>query len=205
MTPKLNIDRLLTDVLARLGETARPLPPSADAGGWADVAQPEDVIALKVRASLPEVGARLIREAPPELLGGGASAAPPQATRRLMPCGLYAAEVRLPDDFLRLAGARMAGWRHGVGAATPPGDPQWGRQWSAEPAIAGCAERPRAYLDSDSGGLLLRLLGSGEEDADVDFIDLWSTPTLTEAGDFLFPPGLYPELVAALAAEACKS
>ncbi|MDE6512265.1 MAG: hypothetical protein K2L00_09290, partial [Muribaculaceae bacterium] len=105
------IETLIGDVMARLGEFPRPrpsLPASSSGSGLSlsGIPWPQDVVALKVRSMLPEAGSRLIREAAPlPSAEGGAEA--PVSVSRLMPCGLYAAEVSLPEDFLRIGMARM--------------------------------------------------------------------------------------------------
>lgn len=190
-----DLEKLLTDVMARLGEIARPVASRLlDAG---DVPWPEDIIGMKVRSLLPEVGSRLIREAPADLLGS-----PPLVdwvtSSCLMPCGLYAAEIRLPDGFLRLTSARMSGWGRSVCSLVMPCSPEWNRQWSPETGVAGCPDRPQAYLDCDSGGLLLRLVGTETEDSELEWLGVWTVPTPSEEDAFVFPAPLYPRLVGAL-------
>lgn len=203
---KYSIETLTRDVMARLGEITRPQASYADLPpGIHDIPSPQDVIALKVRSMLPEVGSRLILQAPigfrpPE--GGEPISASPSEVRmavRLMPCGLYAAEVALPEDFLRMGSVRMGEWRHAVSEAVGPADSGWARQWSAEAGIAGCPARPSAYLDRTAAGVVLRLMGSRAEEDALDFLTVWRIPVPDADGDFRFPAILYPELVSSIA------
>ena len=189
---RYTVERLCADVMERLGETARP--PLAPEGS--DVPSPEDIVAMKVRSHLSEAGGKLISDAPAELLEGGAVISGLPAMR-LMPCGLYGAEVRLPVGFLRLVSVRMSGWRRSVVEAVAAESPEWGRQWSAEAGIAGCPEAPMAYLYSDADGLLLRLLGCGEDDS-LEWLAGWMRPEADGDGEFGFPGALYADLVSAI-------
>ena len=166
-----DIDTLIRDVSARVGEMA-------------------DEVALMVESRLPEVGERLLREAPMEMLGQGEEL-DAEVTARLMPCGLYAAEISLPEDFVRLVSVRLEGWERSVCRVTGYDSIGSDCQWSAEPGIAGCPERPRCYLDM-AGGLVLRLVGS-EKVPVVSELRVWRLPM---APSFYFPPLLYPRLVA---------
>lgn len=192
---KYSIRKLQTDVMARLGEIAQPQSLLSMSG----VPWPEDIIGLKVRTLLGETASRLIREAPVESLGCGVSLICGDVSMRMMPCGLYGAEWRLPDGFLRLISVKMAGWTGGVNHPIVPGSSEWRRQWSAERGIAGCPERPRAYLDSDGEGMMLRLLGSESEEDTLEWLSGWSVPEISEEDEFEFPEGLYSELVGAVA------
>ena len=195
---RCSLNRLQTDVMARLGERARPQAVAVTSG----VPWPEDIVALKVSAFLAEEGSRIIREAPVGLLGCGVVGLMgcEVVSRRKMPCGLYAAEVRMPDDFLRMVSVKMSGWLRGAVDVAFPGSAGWERQWSAESGIAGCPERPRAYLDADGSGLLLRLVGSESESDSLEWLSGWCVPEADNDGEFDFPDGLYPELVAAVMA-----
>ena len=186
-----SVDQLQTDVMARLGEISRPHSSLSDS----DVPAPEDVVALKISSMLPEIGKRMLRDASAEMLGGGMPLEAEVKTR-MMPCGLNSFEIRVPEDFLRLVSVKMSGWRCCVRRLIMPVDAAWEGQWSAEPGIAGCPERPRAYLVDEEEGLMLRLIGS--EDPEAALLHL-STFCIPSAPDFHFPPGLYPELVAAIA------
>lgn len=212
---KYSIETLTRDVMARLGEVPRPQQslPSPSSDFQADsqtplsgIPWPQDMMALKVRGLLPEVGSRLIREASLPLEGNVGEGTPcsvglevsASLVSRLMPCGLYAVEVQLPEDFLRIGSAKMGEWLHSVSETVAPRDSDWACQWSSEPGIAGCPTRPRAYLDSGSAGLLLRLVGSeGGEDA-LEWLRVWRIPVADEEGRFRFPAVIYPELVSAL-------
>ena len=197
---RYSLHKLQTDVMARLGEIARPQGLAQSQSCSGDVPWPEDIIGLKARSLLPEVGAGLIREAP----SGSDWTDPsdwsdPAAGMRELPCGLYAAEVRLPAGFLRLVSVKMSGWRGGVYSLPRPEMSDWNRQWSPHPAIAGCPEWPRAYLDSDSNGMLLRLVGSSTADDTPEWLHILTVPEVDEQGNFEFPAALYPELVGAIA------
>lgn len=133
--------------------------------------------------------------APAEMLGGGETV-DAEVLMRLMPCGLYAAEVDLPSRFLRLVSVGMAGWSRGVSRLLPPSSADWECQFSSEPGIAGCPSRPRAYIVAEGEGLRLRLLGSESADATLGWLRICTIPT---PSSFHFPPLLYPRLVSTLA------
>ena len=204
---KHSILKLQSDVMARLGEIARPQSQSSASSSAVDVPWPEDIIGLKARSLLPEVGGSLIREAPLPLLDCGASHSPgtPEVyAMRRMPCGLYGAEVRLPGGFLRLVSVKMSDWGRSAVSVVLPESSGWNRQWSVESGIAGCPDRPRAYVDSDGGGILLRLMGSGSEDAALEWLNVWSVPEIDSSGEFDFPETLYPDLVAGISGRLIK-
>lgn len=186
-----SVNQLQTDVMGRLGEISRPLSSLSDS----DVPGPEDVVALKISSMLPEIGKGMLLSASAEMLGGGMPLEAEVKTR-IMPCGLYSFEIRMPEDFLRIVSVKMSGWRCGVCRLIMPGDAAWEGQWSAEQGIAGCPERPRAYLVNEDEGPMLRLIGSEDPDAALVHLSIFCIPS---APDFHFPPGLYPELVAAIA------
>lgn len=181
-----SIDRLQQDVMARLGEISQPQPPLS----VCNIPTLADIVAHKVRSLLPEVGATLIRGASPDVLGMGCQLAV-AVSMRLMPCGMYAAEVPLPEDFLRLVSVKMSGWERSVSRLILPESPEWECQWSGEAGIAGCPERPRAYIE----GGILRALGSLDEDDVLEHIRCWRLPEPDSEGKFHFPETLYPELV----------
>ena len=194
---------LLADVMARLGEIARPQIMSQSQTGMSDVPWPEDIIGLKVKSLLPEIGAGLIREASVGLSGCqvfGSSGC--QVLMKEMPCGLYSAEVRLPEGFLRLLSVKMSGWRDCVCSLILPEMSDWKRQWSPHPGIAGCPEWPRAYLDIDVDGMLLRLVGSVTGEDSLEWLQVLTVPEVDALGEFDFPEALYPELVGAIAGSA---
>lgn len=194
---KYAVEDLIRDVMARLGEISRPQSSLA-----CDVPWPEDILALKVRSLLGDVGRRLIREAPAESLAGddGAVATSLEVGMRLMPCGLYAAEVELPEGFLRMVSAKMGEWTRGVSALSGPDDAGWERQWSAEPGIAGCTGRPRAYLDLTGRIPVVRLLGSRSPDDALEWFSAWCIPETDATDRFHFPKGLYGALVSSVVA-----
>lgn len=194
---KCTLNRLQTDVMARPGEIARP----QSRFSLSEVPWPEDIISLKVASLLGETGARLIRESSLESLGRGVSVLYGDVSMREMPCGLYGAEARLPEGFLRLVSVKMAGWLHGVHGLTLPASPGWTRQWSEERGIAGCPERPRAYLDGRGEEAVIRLMGSESDEDTIEWLSGWCVPALSEEDEFDFPEALYAELVGAIAAK----
>ena len=188
-----SVERLKSDVSARLGEIARPQGRLSESS----VPWPEEIVALRAVSLLAECGSRLLREAPLVSLAGGADVSSECELRmRVMPCGLYAAEVRLPGGFLRLESVRMSEWRRSVFTPVLPDSPKWSRQWSAEPGIAGCPGAPEVYVDSDGKGMLLRLVGSGSSDDSLAHLAVWRVPEPDEEGKFDFPESLYADLVA---------
>lgn len=181
------LQQLQADVMARLGEFGHPfssLPASV-------VPCPSEVLARKIESILPEAGAKILREAPHELLGGGMPIEA-ELTTRLMPCGLYAGETVISDDFLRLVSVMMSDWSRSVLTLILPGSSDWERQWSSEPGIAGCPCCPRAYLDRQGEGLLLRVVGSDDSAATLGWLRGWCLPTPPA---FHFPLQLYQSLI----------
>lgn len=181
------LQQLQGDVMARLGELGTPLsslPASVVPG-------PAEVVARKIESILPEAGARILREAPHELLGGGVLIEV-EMTTRLMPCGLYAGEAVISDDFLRLVSVMMSDWSRSAHILDLPGSPDWERQWSSEPGIAGCPCCPRAYLDRYGEGLLLRVVGSDDSAATLEWLRGWCLP---KPPAFHFPLQLYQSLI----------
>ena len=85
------LERLQGDVMARLGEIARPQPVLSGCG----VPSPVDVLSVRVGILLPDVGSRLILEAPVELLRGEEISL--QISILNMPCGIYGAELTVPE------------------------------------------------------------------------------------------------------------
>lgn len=190
------IEGLRADVMVRLGEIARPQGQTSAP----DIPWPEDIIGLKVSSLLGEAGARLIREAPLELLGSGVVDMSGEVAKLVMPCGMYAADVRLPEGFLRLVSVKMAEWQGSVSSLITPSMADWRRQWSDHLGIAGCPEWPRAYLHSDGEGLMLRLVGSCSAEDTLEWLGVWSMPKPDQDGGFDFPSPLYPSLVESIAA-----
>lgn len=198
---KYTLSRLQSDVMARLGEMVRPHSSSE-----IDIPWPEEVVGMKVESLLGEIGAKLISESPLESLGGAVDL-PTDAVSamRKMPCGLVGVDVKLPECFLRLVSVKMAGWKRSVSSAIAYGDPDWCRQFSFEPGIAGSPECPRAYLVSDGCGLLLRLSGSESADDSLEWLRFWTVPCVGDDGNFNFPESLYPLLVASIACHLTSS
>lgn len=180
--------------MARLGEIAR----SQSLQSLPGIPGVDSAIERRTRVLLPELGSRLIKDATQEELEGGRPVVP-VVVKRLMPCGLEAAEMPLPASFLRLAAIRLTGWRRScVNAIGFDSDCRM-RQWSGEPGIAGSPECPRAYLDEGAGGLVLRAVGCATEADTLDFLRIWEIPEPDAEGCFLFPTPLYPRLVSEIA------
>ena len=199
---RYSIRQLESDVMARLGEIARPHGASVESG----VPWPEDVVAVKARSLLGDVGSELIRGAAVESLGGQVGGFPDcEVAMRKMPCGLYGAEVRLPGGFLRFVSVKMSAWSRSVSTLALPESPSWSRQWSPEPGIAGCRERPRAYLDSDGEGLLLRLLGSESSGDVLEWLHVRTVPEVDDDGEFDFPEALYGRLAGEISRRVWQS
>lgn len=190
------LQRLHCDVMARLGENTRPQPSFADLG----FPSADEMIRQKSRSLLPAVGMRLIAEAPLSALEGG-EAIPAIVVTRLMPCGLYSAEFALCPGIIRICSLKMGSWRQWTNRIVDPGDPGWRRQWSAEPAIAGCPDRPRAYLAPEGGVLKVRALGSASPGDALEGCYGWRVPEPDEDDSFLFPEALYPLLVTEISKE----
>ena len=185
---EFTLERLRRDVMLRLGEIARPQSSSLH------VPSAAEVVGMKVESLLPTVGGKLIVEASPEMPGSGCEE-DAAAEMRKMPCGLYAAEVSLPDDFLRLVSVNMESWRCPAVSWILPGMSTWECQWSEEEGIAGSPERPRVYLD----GHKLRALGVRSVTDIVVTIRGWRIPQVDADGIFEYPAMLYASLVGGLA------
>ena len=184
------IERLQKDVLARLGEIS-VTPPSLSVSG---VPTSVDIVAAKIKSILPEEGARLIKGASADELGGGMEMDSIVVNQKLMPCGLYAIEMEIPEDTLRLVSLKMSGWERKVSRLILPAMPEWDCQWSSESGIAGNPQRPRAYLE----GKILRAIGTPES-ASLERFYGWRIPVADTDGNFDFPAGLYPDLLGAIA------
>lgn len=177
--------------MARLGEIVRPQPEVSCCG----VPSPYDVLSDRIGVLLPEVGSRLILEAPVESLSGEEISV--DISMRKMPCGIYGVELPVPEGFLRFVSMRMSGWGRSVGSLLLPGSAGWECQLSSEEGIAGCPERPRVYLDSG----MLRGMGSKKETDTLASFRCCCVPTISSEGIFFFPDPLYPALVASIAAK----
>lgn len=182
---KYDLSKLVGDVMGRMGEVRV-------AEGDFPFPTVEEAVRLKVRTLLPLVGKRLICSSKGVWGGDLLTSAPYSMTR--MPCGLYAADIQLPEDFLRLLSVRMGEWRQGADRVILPGDADWTRQWSEEPGIAGCRDRPRVYLLHD-GTRRLRCIGSASEDDKLASLSILQIPNPDEDGKFIFPEEIYLDLV----------
>ena len=175
------IRQVQLEVLTRFGEDSQASSP---------IPGPADIIALKVATLLPEVGGRILREVSVDMLGGGVEPEVEETTLK-MPCGLYAIEVKLPGNYLRLVSVKVTGWARSAMRVILPGAPEWDCQWSEEAGIAGCPARPRAYLEGD----VLRLVGTSEGSASLESLRV---VTLPDGDSFDFPESLYPQLIVEL-------
>ncbi|MDE6023215.1 MAG: hypothetical protein K2G13_06905, partial [Muribaculaceae bacterium] len=108
--------------MARLGECIQS-PASHPELGLPVV---DEIIAQKLKRELPLVGKRMIADASVAELGGGETFET-EITMRLMPCGLYGAEIILPHDLVRICSLKMSSWTHGVSEIVKPEDPGWER------------------------------------------------------------------------------
>ena len=187
------LTRLHGDVMARLGEPVAPQPQC----GYLQPAS--ESISLKISAALAAEGSRLISSAAASRLGDAVTY-PAEAEWKTMPCGLKGARIRLPPDFLRLVAVRAEGWTRAATRLVEPDNPEWERLWSAEPGIAGCAERPMAYLMADGGSPSLIAMGCSEEEGGGEVeLRIGRVPAADADGTFEFPAALYADLVASLA------
>lgn len=186
------LHQLCDDVLALMGETR-------DEAADSDVLSVARILERKIAVSLPEIGARLIRDSPPELLGGAECLAGADTAVGQMESGLYALSIKLPEDFLRLVEVRLSGWRRAVHDVSVPGTPLFNCRWSREPAIAGCPEMPRAYLSAAGTGWRLTAAACASVSPEVESLLVWRIPRADSAGRFRFPSALYPVLVDMLA------
>lgn len=189
------IGRLTDDVMERLGENPRPLSASASSAGIPSVRQRME---SRVASMLPEEGSDIIIEAERNLLSGGENlTASPEM--RMLPCGLYGAEIAMPDDFLRLVSLKMNGWSRAVSVTAEPGAVDM--QWSGEPGIAGCASRPKAYIRLNPDGISLTAVGSVSSSDRVEHCLIWRVPSADGDGKFRFPASLYPKLAERIASK----
>lgn len=186
------IVRLQSDVMVRLGEIAQPQPTLSAT----TIPGPADIVATKIKIMLPEIGSKLIRETSPDLLGNG-EIAEPEFSMRKMPCGMYAAEIALPEGFLRMVSLKMESWSRSVGRLILSGSADGECQWSTESGIAGSPDRPRVYLDGD----IVRAVGSKTESDKIERFVCWQIPSVAEDGTFCFPAALYPILTSIIAAK----
>lgn len=186
------VSQLCDDVLASLGEMRDDVSDS-------DVLSMARILERKIAAMLPEAGARLMRESPHELLGGAETLAGAETSVRRMESGLYALDIMLPEDFLRLVEVRLSGWKRAVHDVSVPGTPLFSCQWSREPAIAGCPEKPRAYMSASGAGWRLTAAAVGSVSPEVESLLVWRIPRADSLGRFLFPSALYPGLVGVIA------
>ncbi len=187
-----SLQKLQCDVLARLGETVQSPTSHPELG----LPAADEIIAQKLRIGLPDVGKRLIEEASLAELGGSEAIETAISMRR-MPCGLYAAEMTLPSDLVRICSVKMRSWAHGISGIFMPQDAGWYRQWSSEPGIAGCMERPQAYLIVENA-IKIRALGSESPSDNLESLSGWKMPEVDEDGNFRFPSSLYPALVGSI-------
>ncbi len=188
------ISQLREDVLSRLGEYS----PSSATGRLDGIPTMADSLERKIRSLLPDVGGRLISEASPDKLSG-ADSYDASIVVRTADCGLFAFDIPLPDDFVRLVSAGMKSWKRNVSHLIMIDSVSHEWQWSKQPAVAGCPSRPKAYLNYGYGGFIITLIGSESDEDSLARLYLWCQPKIDADGNFKFPSPLYPALVAALA------
>lgn len=189
------IETLTEDVMARLGENARPLSASESEYGLPSA---RGLMERRVTKMLPEAGSTLILEASACQLAGGEPAGEAHSMQKL-PCGLYGAMIGMPADFLRICTVKMAGWQSPVTEAVGIGSGDSGRKWSKHPGIAGCPSRPRVYVGMTDSGLMLTAVGSESATDTPDCCLIWRIPKADAEGRFRFPEALYPALVTLIA------
>lgn len=185
--------QLQSDVMALLGENAR----QRDALAGVDVPGAVGMLSARIKGLLPICGKILLQDAPPHLLGGGEPLTPRFSTC-LMPCGLYAVDMELPADTVRIAEIRLKEWSRGVNHVFTSDQDGWRRQWSREPGIAGSPSNPLAYMSPSSAGILVRAVGVAAPPADTashPSLTAWRIPTADESDHFSFPEHLYPDLI----------
>lgn len=188
------LDQLLSGVMARLGEISPSPSPCLCEG----LPSTTDMLKERVASLLPSIGKGLIAQASPGELGGGEDMAA-EADMVLLPCGLYAADIPVPDGFLRFVSARMGEWNRAVVAVADPGSGSWSRQWSAEESIAGSPSLPRAYLCHADGVRVVRLVGSTSVSDTLLWLRGWGIPRPDAEGSFSFPRLLWPDLITKIA------
>ncbi|MCM1489272.1 MAG: hypothetical protein NC095_00370 [Muribaculum sp.] len=184
-----SIEQLIEDVMSRMGETSE-VSPSA---GLTGVPTLEDILKRKISSFLPEVGKKLLVEASAEMLAG-AEDYHVEVSARKVPAGLYAVDIPLPEDFVRLVSLKMRSWQRSVEKVFTPGSDGFQRQYSAEPGISGCPLCPQAYLSNG----ILSAIGSETASDTLEHLHLWRIPTPDSAGNFHFPAPLYPDLLSHL-------
>lgn len=190
------LSQLSEDLMARMGEAPVGVSPPSE---WGDMTLASQV-RRKAAALLPYVGKQLIMSAAlPQL--GGAEHHVGDTTMRKMECGLYGADIALPEDVARIVSVKMRSWSREVQEIAEPGSGGYECQWSEEPGIAGSAERPKGYLLHGGGGLALRAIGSESPDDTPEHLLLWRQPKVDIEGKFRFPASIYPELIEKLSAE----
>lgn len=188
------LEQIRHDVMSRMGETPE-VSPSSSLGSIPHISQ---ILDRKIRSLVPEFGSKLILDAPLEKLTG-AEEYTADITPRKSKCGLYAFDIPLPDDFLRLVSVRMKSWERAVLSVITPDSDKYLCQYSPEPGIAGCPSRPMAYLSPG----ILTAIGSASPSDSLDHLLLWRIPSLSPSlsdssslSDSLsFPASLYPLLL----------
>lgn len=188
-----SITRVSGDLLSRMGENGSSPSPSGSALSLMETMEE------RVRVLLPEIGRRLLLEAPAGIPASGEHY-PTSLTFRKMPCGLYCAEAGLPEDFVGLESVKMSGWERSAHEVIGPEESRHGCQWSAEEGIAGSPEKPRVYFCQRPSGGILTLMGSEGTSDTLDHLIIRRAPTIDSEGGFRFPEALYSALIAGLQA-----
>lgn len=183
------LQNLVNDVMSVMGETSAASP----ASGISGIPSLSDILQRKISSLLPGVGRKLLIEASPEMLAGAEEYKTDINSRKTV-CGLYAYDIHLPEDFIRLVYLKMKSWMRGVNLLVTPDSQSYLRRFSPEPAIAGSPDRPMAYLCGD----VLSAYGSESASDSPEHILIWRIPRPDSAGNFPFPAALYPDLLSHL-------
>lgn len=182
------------NVLARLGIEA-----SGGISTTLSARSDADIVREAIRAMLSAYGG-MVTEASPEDVADGEIISP-EVSFTEMPCGLYAAVMRLDADVIRVSAVKMKSWSRSAEGAVPASSPAGVRLWSGEPGIAGSPAGPTAYLAAGSAGLTLYAMGSPSRDDRLECLKVWKTLSVTPDGRFSFPARLYPLLLDRLTEE----
>lgn len=180
---------LVKDVMSAMGETTEVSP----SPGISGIPSPSDIMHKKISSLLPAVGGKLLIEASPEMLAGAEDYKPVFNSCKSV-CGLYAFDITLPEDFIRLVSLKMKSWKRSINTFVTPGSQSYMRRSSPEPAIAGSPDRPMAYLCGD----VLSVCGSESASDSPEHLLIWRIPRPDSAGNFRFPASLYPALLTRL-------
>lgn len=182
------LQETVESVLARLGMDPAPALPSAVSS-----CSDSDIVRDAVRAMLPSMGGVVAEASADDVMDGDDIS--PEVTFTEMPCGLFAAVMRLDADVVRVCSVKMRGWSRPVAAVAPVSSPSAARLWSPEAGIAGSPSNPSAYLTAGPSGLTLHAMASSDRSDTLEYLKVWKTPTVTPDGRYSFPARLHPLLL----------